>query len=144
MKLVIENQLVTLAELRAVWQDGVEIELGAEARRRIAESNEQINEIVRSGRQVYGINTGFGKLANVKIAADELVHLQENLVRSHAAGVGDELDEATVRLVMVMKVIALAEGFSGVRLFAEWTREFMSPLDPLRTSVLKAGFLLVR
>ncbi len=116
MKLLIENQLVTLAELRSVWQGPVQIGLGKQARRRVAESNELITEIVRSGREIYGVNTGFGKLANVRIASDELAHLQENLVRSHSAGVGEPLDDAIVRLIMVMKVVALAEGFSGVRL----------------------------
>ena len=116
MKLVIENQLVTLAELRSIWADGIELELGIDAQQRIAESNDRIREIVDGGRDVYGVNTGFGKLANVHIKDDELQQLQENLVRSHAAGVGEDLDDATVRLIMVMKVVALAEGFSGVRL----------------------------
>ena len=82
----------------------------------MAESNECVAEIVRSGREIYGVNTGFGKLASVRIATDELAHLQQNLVRSHAVGVGEDLDDATVRLIMIMKVVALAEGFSGVRL----------------------------
>jgi len=116
MKLVVENQLINLAELREAWLGPIEIELGTDARRRVAESNELITDIVRSGRQVYGVNTGFGKLADVRIPDDELVHLQENLLRSHAAGVGEDLDDAIVRLVMIMKVIALAEGFSGVRI----------------------------
>ena len=116
MKLTIDKQLVTLSELRAIWQGPVEVELGKEARRSIAEANELIDEMVAGGDRVYGVNTGFGKLANVTISDTELGHLQENLVRSHAAGVGDDLDDDVVRLVMVMKVIALAEGFSGVRL----------------------------
>ena len=116
MKLTIDKQLVTLGELRQVWQGPVDVSLGDEARRSIAESNELIDELVASGDRVYGVNTGFGILAKVKISDDELGHLQENLVLSHAAGVGDDLDDRIVRLVMVMKVIALAEGFSGVRL----------------------------
>ena len=115
MTLTIDNQLISLAELRKAWLAPVEIAIGGDARHRIAESCEYINEIVSEGREVYGVNTGFGKLANVHIADEELVHLQENLVRSHAVGVGEDLDDAIVRLVMIMKVIALAEGFSGVR-----------------------------
>lgn len=115
MSLVIENQLVGLAELRNAWSKPVKVHLGNEARRRIAESNELIDEVVAGGRQVYGVNTGFGQLAQVRISDNELAHLQENLVRSHAVGVGDDLGEDIVRLVMLMKVIALAEGFSGVR-----------------------------
>lgn len=116
MNLVVDNQLVGLAELRKVWQRSLTVELGKEARRRIAESNELIGELLASGEQVYGVNTGFGQLANVHIGDDELLHLQANLVRSHAVGVGEDLPDEIVRLVMVMKVIALAEGFSGVRL----------------------------
>ena len=114
MKLTIENQLVSLADLRSVWLEPATVELGISARHRIAESNEMIRDVVAGGEQVYGVNTGFGQLAQVKIGADELAHLQENLVRSHAVGVGEDLDDDTVRLILLMKVIALAEGFSGV------------------------------
>ena len=116
MKLEIDNQLVSLATLRDVWHEPVTVTLGNEARRRIAESNEFIDEVVAHGDTVYGVNTGFGQLASVKVSDDELSHLQENLVHSHAVGVGEDLDDEIVRLIMLMKVIALAEGFSGVRL----------------------------
>ncbi len=116
MNLQIDNQLVTLAELRQAWRTPLTVELGNEARRRVAESQEMIDEVVAHGDTVYGVNTGFGQLASVRVSNDELAHLQENLVRSHAVGVGEDLDDDVVRLVMLMKVIALAEGFSGVRL----------------------------
>lgn len=115
MNLVIENQLVTLADLRTAWRGPVTVSLGDDARRRVAESHELIAEVVAGGEQVYGVNTGFGRLAQVRISRDELAHLQENLVRSHAVGVGEDFDDDIVRLAMLMKVIALAEGFSGVR-----------------------------
>lgn len=115
MKLTIDNQLITLAELRAAWQEPVEVSIGADAMRRVAESAELVDELVAGGETVYGVNTGFGQLASVRISDDELAHLQENLVRSHAVGVGEDLDDEVVRLIMIMKVIALAEGFSGVR-----------------------------
>ena len=116
MTLTIDNQLVTLAELREAWEGPINVALGREARRRIAEANELVNELVAGGEEVYGVNTGFGQFANVHISDTELEHLQENLVRSHAVGVGPDLDDSIVRLVMLMKVVALAEGFSGVRL----------------------------
>ena len=116
MRLVVDNQLVALAELRQAWMEPVIVELGPEAQRRIAESRELIEDVVAHGDTVYGVNTGFGQLASVRIGDDELAKLQENLVRSHAVGVGADLDDETVRLIMLMKVIALAEGFSGVRL----------------------------
>jgi histidine ammonia-lyase len=115
MKLTIDKQLITLGVLRQAWSEAVEVSLGIEARRAIAESSEFIGDVVDAGEQVYGVNTGFGQLAHVRIGDDELAKLQQNLVRSHAVGVGEDLDDDIVRLVMLMKVIALAEGFSGVR-----------------------------
>jgi histidine ammonia-lyase len=115
MKLIINAQPITLSEWRAVWEGPVMITLGETARRRIAESQAQIDKVISSGRQVYGVNTGFGQLAQVRINDTELAHLQENLVRSHAVGVGPLLPDNVVRLAMVMKIGALAQGFSGVR-----------------------------
>ncbi len=146
MKLTIDNQLVGLAELRAAWQQPLKVSLGDDARRRIAESNELIVNVVAAGDEVYGVNTGFGQLANVRINDDELAHLQENLVRSHAVGVGEDLDDEIVRLVMLMKVIALAEGFSGVRLelveaLCELINHGIIPRIPSRGSVGASGDL---
>lgn len=115
MKLTIENQMVTLSLLRQAWIEPVEVGIGGDTRRRIAESHEYIADLVAGGERVYGVNTGFGQLAQVRIDNQELAHLQENLVRSHAVGVGEDLEDRIVRLVMLMKVIALAEGCSGVR-----------------------------
>ncbi len=116
MSLTINRQLIMLRELRLAWLEPLTVTLGDDARRAIAESQELIDDIVAHGETVYGVNTGFGRLASVNVSDDELAHLQENLVRSHAVGVGEDLDDDTVRLIMLMKVIALAEGFSGVRL----------------------------
>mgnify|MGYP001816583184 CR=1 FL=1 len=116
MKLKVDNQLVSLAKFREAWRRPLQVSLGNEARRCIAESTEVIGEHLASGAEVYGVTTGFGQFANVHIGHEKLLELQENLVRSHAMGVGEDLDDDVVRLIMLMKVIALAEGFSGVRL----------------------------
>jgi len=116
MKLVIDNQRIRLSEWHEAWRRPVTVELGENACRRVAASNKLIVDVVAGGERVYGVNTGFGQLAQVHIDDDELAHLQANLVRSHSVGVGDALDDDLVRLVMLMKVIALAEGYSGVRL----------------------------
>jgi len=116
MKLAINNQLVSLADLRRAWSAPLVVELGTQARQRIAESHELITEVVAGGERIYGVNTGFGQLAQVRIGSDDLASLQENLIRSHAVGVGKDLDDSVVRLIMLMKIVALAEGFSGVRL----------------------------
>jgi histidine ammonia-lyase len=146
MKLTIDNQLITLAELRQAWLEPVVVELGSEPKRRIAESNELINEVVAGGETIYGINTGFGMLANVRIDDNQLGELQENLVRSHSVGVGPNLDDNIVRLIMLMKVITLAEGFSGVRLeLAETLCELINnkiyPRIPSKGSVGASGDL---
>lgn len=146
MNLTIDNQLVSLASFRTAWQAPLTVALGNDAKLRIAESNELINDLVASGKQVYGVNTGFGQLAHVRISDDELALLQENLVRSHAVGVGEDLDDEIVRLVMLMKVVALAEGFSGVRVelvetLCELINHEIYPRVPSRGSVGASGDL---
>jgi histidine ammonia-lyase len=146
MNLMIDNQLVTLDVLRTAWAAPLTVSLGDEAKRRITEAQELINDVVASGRQVYGVNTGFGQMAQVRISNDELAHLQANLVRSHAVGVGEDLDDNIVRLIMLMKVIALAEGFSGVRvelveMLCEMINHNIYPRIPSRGSVGACGDL---
>ncbi len=111
----ISSTPLTLADLRAVWEEPVQLSVEESAYALIRKSQATVNSVLSSGRKVYGINTGFGLLASVRISDDELTHLQENLVRSHAAGVGDALPDAVVRLILVMKTKALAQGYSGVR-----------------------------
>ncbi len=111
----IDSAALTLCDLRLAWEEPVSLTIADAARMKIAAAQAKIDAVVSGGDQVYGINTGFGQLAQVRISDDELVHLQENLVRSHAVGVGELIADDVVRLIMVMKVKALAEGFSGVR-----------------------------
>ena len=104
---------ITLAELRAVWA-GAPVSLAPEAWTAIEDSAARVDRIVESGRTVYGINTGFGLLAQTRIPDARLAELQRNLILSHCAGLGDPLDPRIVRLMMVLKVIGLARGFSGI------------------------------
>jgi len=115
MELEINNVALTLAELRAAWSSPVELSFSDTARDAVLASQAEIDKVLAGGDTVYGVNTGFGQLANVRINDSELSHLQENLIRSHAVGVGKPLADGDVRLTMVMKVVALARGFSGVR-----------------------------
>jgi len=115
IELHINDDKLTLTMLRDAWQHPVRVHLGEQARQRLATSNARIAEVLASGKQVYGVNTGFGLLANVRIGKDELTHLQDNLIRSHAVGIGVPLPDDIVRLVMLMKARALAQGYSGVR-----------------------------
>jgi histidine ammonia-lyase len=120
---------LTLADLRAAWAMPVRVDIGAAARERTARAADTIAAVIAGGDQVYGINTGFGQLAQVRIDDAELVHLQENLIRSHACGVGELLPDEVVRLTMIMKLGALAQGNSGVSLHL---------LDTL-TAIINAG-----
>jgi histidine ammonia-lyase len=105
---------VTLAQLRAIWEGGP-VSLAASAWSALDAAADSIGRIVASGRTVYGVNTGFGLLAQERIAADRLLELQRNLILSHSCGLGDALPARTVRLAMVLKAIGLARGHSGVR-----------------------------
>jgi histidine ammonia-lyase len=146
VNLMIDNQRIALDVLRVAWQESITVSLGDNAKSSIAASNDLINEVVAGGEQVYGVNTGFGQLASVRISDDELAHLQANLVRSHAVGVGEDLDDDIVRLIMFMKVIALAAGFSGVRIelvemLCTMINHNICPRIPSRGSVGASGDL---
>ena len=104
-----------LAQLRGLAASHTPIELAAECEAPVRAAAATVQTVVTAGVPVYGINTGFGKLAHVQIADDQLEQLQTNLVRSHAAGVGRLLEDATVRLILVLKIVSLARGYSGVR-----------------------------
>jgi histidine ammonia-lyase len=106
---------LTLADLRAAYQAPVHLTLDASAHQAIDASVACVNQIIAEGRTAYGINTGFGLLASTRIANDDLEKLQRSLVLSHAAGIGEPLDDAMVRLIMLLKINSLARGFSGIR-----------------------------
>jgi histidine ammonia-lyase len=106
---------LTLAQLQAFERSHEPLELPDDSRTRLAEGARAVGDIVRQGKPVYGINTGFGKLAQTHIPADQLELLQRNLVLSHSVGVGAPLPDEVVRLVLLLKVASLARGYSGVR-----------------------------
>jgi len=95
--------------------NGPGLQLSGEANKRIAVNRAYLDNILKGNNTYYGINTGFGSLCNVKVAADELEQLQENLVCSHACGMGDEVPEEIVRLMLLLKIHGLGQGYSGVR-----------------------------
>ncbi|MCY7388917.1 MAG: aromatic amino acid lyase, partial [Burkholderiales bacterium] len=106
---------LTLNQLRHVRDAHVTFELPATAWGEIHAGAETVERIVAKGAPAYGINTGFGKLANTHIPADQLEALQRNLVLSHSAGVGDPLPDVVVRLILLLKIASLARARSGVR-----------------------------
>lgn len=115
VKLVLKPGEMTLADLRRVLAQPVSLILHDSCHARIEASVRTVEDVIKKGATVYGVNTGFGKLARERIDAEKLEKLQENLVLSHATGTGPLLDDAIVRLMMVLKINALAQGYSGIR-----------------------------
>ena len=106
---------LTLAGLRKIWSDGAPLVVDPGSRGAVDASAATVARVLASGQTVYGVNTGFGLLARTRIDDARLTELQRALVRSHSAGTGALLDDATVRLVMALKAASLACGYSGVR-----------------------------
>ena len=137
--------MATLADLRAVME-GAPLRLGDEWRQAVRASHSALAARLDAGEVMYGVNTGFGKLAGTRIAPDALVRLQLNLIRSHACGVGEPLPRPVVRLVLALKALSLSRGASAVR---EETVEALLrlleadvlPVIPARGSVGASGDL---
>src|SRR3989454_605447 len=113
--LTIDGESLTVEEVVRVARAGEPVTLSRVALRRIEASRAALLRIVESGRPVYGVNTGFGQLENAPVSKADLLRLQENLVRSHAAGAGPPLREDDVRASILIRANALAKGYSGGR-----------------------------
>jgi histidine ammonia-lyase len=113
---VLDGKSLTIEDVvRVARKPAVRIELQPAARRSLLESRRLVDRAIQSGQTIYGINTGFGKLANVRIPPNQLDQLQTNLIRSHAAGVGTPLPAPVVRAVMLLRANVLLRPTSGVR-----------------------------
>jgi histidine ammonia-lyase len=115
MTLSLNGNELTFEQLYDVAMRGENVTLAAAAVERMNASRAVVERLVSSGKTAYGINTGFGKLASVRISSEQVRQLQVNLVRSHACGVGVPLSEAETRAMMLLRANALAKGLSGVR-----------------------------
>src|SRR6266699_1185910 len=115
MSLLLTGNDLTFAQLYAVALGGEDTGLAPASFEKMKASRAAVERLLASGATAYGINTGFGKLASVRISPNEVRQLQVNLVRSHASGVGPSLGEAETRAMMLLRANALAKGLSGVR-----------------------------
>src|SRR5262245_60071205 len=134
------------ATLRDLSRGGMSLAISAAAGSAIDRGAAAVAEIVKRGQPAYGINTGFGKLAQTHIPADQLELLQRNLVLSHSVGVGALLPDAVVRLVLLLKIASLARGYSGVRpevvdAMAKLVNASVLPCIPSKGSVGASGDL---
>ncbi|HEY7766073.1 MAG TPA: histidine ammonia-lyase [Aestuariivirgaceae bacterium] len=142
----INNQGLKLAQIRAPLAGAVQVAIGPKALAAITASHEAVAKLIRGDQAIYGVNTGFGKLATARIALADLGQLQINLVRSHAAGTGELLDSATVRLIMLLKLASLAKGHSGIdpktaRALVALINGDVIPVIPAQGSVAASGDL---
>src|SRR5579863_4626580 len=144
--LSLDGQSLSLAQIESVAIARAPVAIAPGARKRVRQSRTLIEEILAAGETVYGVNTGFGKLSDVRIAPDKLTELQINLVRSHAGGVGQPLSEAESRAMLLLRANVLAKGFSGVRLellqfLAALLNAGIHPVIPEKGSVGASGDL---
>ena len=137
---------VTLAELRRIHAGSVRLQLDPAAQAGMQAALATVQSIVDEDQVVYGINTGFGKLASTKIAHNHLADLQRNLVLSHSVGTGEALPDGVVRLVLATKAVSLARGHSGVRpelvdALLQFANADVLPVIPAKGSVGASGDL---
>ena len=142
----LNGEQISLVQLAAVALAAEPVHISSLARPRILASRKVIEQIVARDVVVYGVNTGFGKLSDVRIPQNDLRQLQLNLVRSHACGIGNPLSEAEVRAMILLRANVLALGFSGVRLeiiqlLCEMLNRRVYPVVPEKGSVGASGDL---
>ncbi len=145
--IILDGNSLTIEEVaRVARREETDLQISEDAKGKIARSRKLVEDWVEHGKVIYGITTGFGEFANVTIPRDELRELQQNLLRSHAAGVGEPLAPEVVRAMLLLRANALAKGFSGVRLAViEQLLKFLAadilPVIPSRGSVGSSGDL---
>ena len=145
MTVIIRPGAASLADWQAIWR-GEPMAVDPASQASVAASAAAVERILARGEPVYGINTGFGKLAGVRIAPEDLAQLQRNIVLSHAAGVGETASVAVTRLMMALKLGSLAQGASGVQpqtlqLIEAMLARGVTPVVPSQGSVGASGDL---
>ena len=136
----------TLAQLETLWRDGMPARLDPSARAGVDAAAQKVRDAAEGEAAIYGVNTGFGKLASVKIAPKDIATLQRNLILSHCCGVGEALDIPATRLMMALKLLSLGRGASGVRweviaLLEAMLERGVTPVVPVQGSVGASGDL---
>jgi histidine ammonia-lyase len=146
VRIVLDGSSLTLEQVALAARGGVRVEIAAAARERVRAARRLVDRIAESGVPTYGINTGFGTLAEVSIPRPDLRRLQRNLILSHAAGVGSPLAIEAVRALMLLRANVLAGGYSGIRestldLLVAMIERDVVPIVPEKGSVGASGDL---
>ncbi|MFW5889188.1 MAG: histidine ammonia-lyase [Bacillota bacterium] len=113
--ITINGENLNLDKFIKVVVDKEKVKVAEPAKKRVEKAQIYVQQVLESEDPTYGINTGFGKLSNVSISKDKTNQLQENLIKSHACGVGEKLSETTVRGMLLLRINALIKGYSGIR-----------------------------
>lgn len=144
--LVVGDHSITVEDVVAVARNRKKVSLSQEAINNVKQSRASVERILDTGAPVYGVNTGFGRLASVAIEKDQCGLLQKNLIMSHAAGTGENLPSEIVRGAMFLRVVSLSKGYSGIRpetleLLIELLNRDITPVVPCQGSVGSSGDL---
>ncbi len=146
MTVAIDGDSLGIDDVYRVANKGEKVVLAKGCRENIEGSRRRVERLMEEGRTIYGINTGFGELSNLSIDEDKLEELQENLILSHASGVGTPLDRVIVRAAMLLRANTLTKGYSGVRIeivdtLLEMLNKGVHPIVPSKGSVGASGDL---
>lgn len=146
MTVTLDPGATDLTTLETIWRMGIAAKLSPDARGPVEAAAKLVQKAVDDGAPVYGVNTGFGKLASVQISKEKTETLQRNLILSHCCGVGEPLDIETARLMMALKLLSLGRGASGVRwdicaLIEQMLKAGVTPVIPVQGSVGASGDL---
>ena len=144
--IILNGNDLTISQVVRVSKNRVKVKLSEGARRKIIQSRKKVEDMMKEGETIYGVNTGFGDLVNIRIGEKERKQLQLNLLRSHSSGYGDPMDENTVRAMILVRANALAKGYSGVRVeiidfLIRLLNESIYPYIPEKGSVGSSGDL---
>jgi len=143
---VIDGESLTLVDIVWVARKGTKVKLSPKAEAKVKESREVLEQFIKQKKTVYGVTTGFGAFGNIIIPPEKLQELQSNLIRSHAAGVGNPASTEVVRSMMLLRANTLAKGYSGIRLetlqtLIEMLNKGVHPIVPEQGSVGASGDL---
>jgi len=145
-ELLLDGNTLTISSVEKFLFTNQKVKLSQNAKRKINESRKLVEKWISEEKVIYGVTTGFGEFANVNISFDQIKQLQENLIISHAVGVGEMLPLFIVKIMMLLRVNALAKGHSGIRistieLLIEMINKNIIPLIPSQGSVGSSGDL---